>query len=329
MREATIERIKSVYPHPNADKLELVQILGYQCVVPKNTYERGDLVIYIKSDTVLPDSEWSETYRKYAPKRVKAVKLRGEWSEGIIAPLNILYNTNNDDLNVIEGLDITDILGVEHYEPPIPKEMDVVGYLPYGIGKTDEDRAESLIDKLPFGKLVDVTLKIDGQSCSYYYKVDEKKFGILGRNFEYVEGQFNPYNVNAERIGIKDKLIKYCEEHNVSLCLRGEQYGNGIQKGKHNPHAVKNLGWAMFSVYLIDEREYAHKGHQFYYRNVAKELEINTILLIEEDVILTPELITKYSTELTDLNGVNFEGVVIKHTNGSFKVINKYYDSIK
>lgn len=352
MREATIERIKKVYEHPNADKLELVKVLGYQCVVPKGAYKEGDLIVYIKPDTVLPELEWAETYRQYAPKRVKAVKLRGEWSEGIVAPLTILNGKLSDsygrgtvvggwltygvgpeepdgELTLVESTDVTEILGVEHYEPPVPNDLNASGGLPFGIPTTNEDRHESLDDNLPFGEAVDVTLKVDGQSCSFYYKVDEDEFGILGRRFKYREEYVNPYTVNAERLGIKEKLIAYCKEHNVSLCIRGEQYGNGIQKGGHNPHASQNLGWKMFSVYLIDEHEYANKGHQFYYKNVAESMQIDTVPTIEEDAILTKELVQKYSSELKKLNGVNFEGVVVKHSKGSFKIINKHYDALK
>jgi len=51
--------------------------------------------------------------------------------------------------------------------------------------------------------------------------------------------------------------------------------------------------------------------------------------MIEEDVIITQELIDNYSKELKKLNGFPFEGIVIKHANGSFKIINKHYDANK
>jgi hypothetical protein len=45
--------------------------------------------------------------------------------------------------------------------------------------------------------------------------------------------------------------------------------------------------------------------------------------------ILTPELIKEYAEVMTEVNGRPFEGVVIKHSKGSFKVLNLSYDSIK
>ena len=51
--------------------------------------------------------------------------------------------------------------------------------------------------------------------------------------------------------------------------------------------------------------------------------------VIEMDVVLTPELVNHYSSGIEKLNGNLFEGVVVKHSNGTFKIINKHYDSKK
>src|SRR5690606_23881543 len=121
----------------------------------------------------------------------------------------------------------------------------------------------------------------------------------------------------------------YCQKHQVSIALRGESYGQGIQGMKKNPHSKLSKGLAIFSVYLIDERKYARKGHQHYFLNVCKELELPAVPVLET-TILTEDLIEKYSKQINKLqSGDYFEGVVIQHSVGSFKVINKYYDSEK
>src|SRR5699024_2766158 len=101
----TLEVIEKVSKHPNADRLDIVNVAGYQCVTQKDLYEEGDLVAYIRTDTVLPDAEWAKPYKQYSPNRVKAVKLRGEWSEGIIVPIKEVLNS----------------LGVQKYEAPAPQ----------------------------------------------------------------------------------------------------------------------------------------------------------------------------------------------------------------
>ena len=333
--QATIEIIEQVFSHPNADSLELVKVLGFQCVVPKNMYKNNDMIIFIQPDSVLPkkDHSWAAEFLKYAPTRVKAIKLRGEWSEGLIIPVNTLYN-----IDIKIGLEVSDILGITHYESTnsIIEKEGIIGQLAYNIPKTDEERFENLRKTLItyYGQKVDVTLKIDGQSWSVFYILnkenpDNDEFGITGRKVRYDINLKNNYTNHIVRYDIHNKLRDYCRKYNVSICLRGESYGKGIQKMKNNPHSDKEPGLAIFSVFLIDQRQYANKGEKHYFVDLCKELNLPMVDMIEENVELTPELLTKYSSELKKLNNQPFEGVVIKGSNFTFKVINKHYDSLK
>lgn len=331
-KDASIELIAEVKPHPNADRLDLVKVLGFQCVTQKGLYKGGENIVYIRPDALLPVEKWTEEYRKYSPKRIKPVKLRGEWSEGIIVPFEILPQEIQDELTAdgsYIGQDVSELLGVTHYEEPAPQDLQAKGGLPFGIPKTDEERFENWYNKLPFGETVDVQLKIDGQSCSYFYDVETAKFGVVGRTIEYHDIFDNNYTAHIARYDIKNKLIEFCTRENVSLCIRGESYGAGIQSSGVNPHGQGPKGWAMFSVYLIKERRYAEKGDPYYFKTVAEKLGLPIADMIEEDVVLTPDLIEKYSTGITTLNGKPFEGVVVKTKDTSFKIINKHYDSKK
>lgn len=322
---ASLEKIQKVSKHPNADKLDLAIVLGFQCVIPKDSYRDGDEIIFIQPDTILPDSEWAAEYKKYSPKRVKAIRLRGEWSEGIVVRLSAVGGLLPQD--VVIGEDYSSVLGVIKYDPPLPQDLSAVGNLPFGMPSTDEERFENLENEIPFGEIVDVSLKIDGQSCTHYYNFETKQYGICGRKLELNPDTQNNYTLHIPRI--KDKLIAYCEKHGVSLCLRGESYGQGIQTGSHNPHSKLSKSFACFSVYNIKERKYENKGSDFYYVDVCKELEIETVPMVEQNIKLTEELIKKYSVGIDSINGNPFEGVVVKHKHGSFKIINKNYDSKK
>lgn len=329
-KDASIEIIDTVIDHPNADRLSICKILGFQCVTQKGLYLGGEKIVYVRPDTVLPTEEWAEGYRKYAPKRVKIVELRGELSKGMIVPFSLLpveKQTELEKFNV--GDDVSDLLNIKHYEAPQPQDEDAIGDLPYYIGETDEVLYENIIDKLPFGELCDVTLKADGQSNSFYYNLELDRFGILGRRLEYNPEAINNFTAQVGRYDIKNKLIAFCKKHNVSLCIRGESYGKGIQSNAYNPFAQMEKGWAMFSVYKIDELKYAHKGQPFYYADISEEIQLPTVTMLEKDVVLTMDLIKKYEKDLKEINGKPFEGVVIKHSKGSFKVINSEYDSKK
>lgn len=95
-------------PHPNADLLSLVMIGDFQCVVRTKDWSDGDLAIYIPPDSIVPKTDEFEFLGDHL--RIKARKLRGEWSVGLLikAP---------DGANV--GEDFMERLGVIHYEPKI------------------------------------------------------------------------------------------------------------------------------------------------------------------------------------------------------------------
>lgn len=49
-----VTTIEKIALHPNADALELAQVLGWQLVVRKGEYAVGDKIVYFPIDTVLP-----------------------------------------------------------------------------------------------------------------------------------------------------------------------------------------------------------------------------------------------------------------------------------
>jgi RNA ligase (TIGR02306 family) len=343
MKLASVELVKEIRPHPNADSLEIAVVLGYECIVPIGKFLPGRAVILIQPDTVLPDKHWAETFRKRS-NRVKAMKLRGVWSFGIVlSALDVvdrdLHSSEQAKRWLIPsniGKDISEEIGVTKYEPPAPKNLEAAGYLPPSMPKTDEERYQNLTDSLPYGELVDVTLKIDGQSATYFCIRDENaesgwRTGICSRSLEIKPDCNNNYTLPERKYNILEKLKNYCAYHNVSLALRGEVYGQGIQAFDANPHSKLPLDFAAFSVWNHDTLTYEGPNDPHYYERVAAPTVggIPVVPMVERQVVLTPELIEKYARGIDKIDGKRFEGVVIKHSLGSFKVINLSYDERK
>ena len=331
MKLASIESIVSVVKHPNADSLDIVQVLGYKAIVRRDQYKVGDKIVFIQPDTVLPDAPWAAMY-KAKSNRVKAIKLRGSWSMGIVESILNVFTGVVEFM--VDGTEVSHLIGVTKYEPPAPADNSAKGLLPFGLPRTDEERYQNLKEEeIPYGELVDVTLKVDGQSLTAYCKRNEQGInvstGICGRTLEFKDDASNNYTRAVEKLQLVDKLAAYCIDNNVSLALRGESYGKGIQAFKENPHASLENGLALFSVFDMDRMQYANKGDRFYFVDVCAELGLPTVTILEKDVVLTKELIEKYDTGIDKINGIPFEGVVINHSKGSFKVINKDYDSKK
>lgn len=331
MKLATIECIQSIAAHPNADKLDLATVSGYTCIVSRDQYSVGEAVVLIQPDTVLPEAEWSEMFRKRS-NRVRAMKLRGEWSFGIVMPIHtwpelLAYGS------IVNGTEVSEIINVAKYEPPQPQHLDAMGYPPSGLPKTDEERYQNLDGSLPYGERVDITLKIDGSSATYFCKMNvetgEYETGVCSRSLRIKPECSNIYTQAEARYNILAKLKEYCVNNGVSLAVRGEVYGAGIQAFNTNPHAKGEVNFALFSVWDFDKHTYAKPSDLHYYANLGYALNIPCVPCIEKDVVLTAEIVKYYAQEIDHIDDKPFEGVVIKHNTGSFKVLNLSYDSLK
>lgn len=328
---ASIEKIESVKQHPNADRLDIIKVAGYQCIVGRDEYRVDDLVVLIRPDSVLPDEEWAIPYKKFCKNRVKAQKLRGEWSFGIaINPKSVGIIILHEEYEV--GKDVTEFLNISKYEYPnqsLIQELNIRRpNLPHNLPKTDEQNWQGLHRILNnyLGQTVDITEKIDGQSCTIYYKNGD--FGVCSRKNDYKLDANNTFTQHIERYDLYNKIVGFCKKHNVNLALRGESYGTGIQAFKINKWAKKSHGLAFFSVFNLDTLEYERRDSPFYIHKIAKELGIETVPLLETNLVLSMDLI-RYYRDLEKLNGEYFEGVVIQGKDFSFKIINFEYDSKK
>lgn len=162
----------------------------------------------------------------------------------------------------------------------------------------------------------------------------EMRLFVTSRSVNLKPDDDNRYTEVLRKYQIEEKLRAYCAEHKLDAsCFRGESYGPGIQSLKHNPHCKvkERVNWAMFHNYDVENRRNYPRGHPLFFLPVAQALDLPHVPVLEDDVELTPELVRKYAETLEKLPGTGqpFEGVVIHHAHGSFKVINKHYDAKK
>jgi RNA ligase (TIGR02306 family) len=96
---ASIQKIKEILEHPNADRLEVAVVNGWKTVVKKDQFKVGDSVVYFEIDSWIPhDIAPFLTKPGHSPKeylgvkgqRLKTQKIRGVISSGLILPLSIL-----------------------------------------------------------------------------------------------------------------------------------------------------------------------------------------------------------------------------------------------
>lgn len=285
---ASIQLVDDIREHTNADSLALAKILGWQVVIKKDEVRIGDKIVYFEIDSLLPERDWSKFMesKKY---RVKTIKLRGEYSQGLILPLSILgENVKEKDFEV--GQNVTDLLEVKKYEydadlpvlcsnkfaKSLQEEAKVKNYTYPSelIEKTDEPRIQSEPEMLQRfnGKAYCATLKYDGTSATYVVDPKNKEtFYICSRN--YVR-EYNPeeaYSYIADKYKIKEKLI----ELDCRYAIQGEIYGPKISK---NYLDAKELLYVIFNAKDLKEHRYLDIDEL---SDLCKKLEIPMVEIIE------------------------------------------------
>ena len=193
----SIQTVNAVEPIAGADAIERVRVLGWWVVAKKGDYRPGDRVVYAEIDSLLPERPEFEFLRasSFRPARVdpatgaveqpggfriKTVRLRGQVSQGICFPLGILP----EGAPAEEGSDVTNLLGVVKWEPPLPVGMGgrIKGAFPGFLPKTDETRVQLLEETLARhrGRTFYATEKLDGTSFTAF--VFEGDYGLCSRN---------------------------------------------------------------------------------------------------------------------------------------------------
>jgi RNA ligase (TIGR02306 family) len=113
----TVEKVRAVEHHPNADKLDLATIRGWQVIVGRDQYKKGDPCVYVPIDSVLPVElahEWGVAKYMRGNMRVRTIKLRGSVSQGLVVPMENLpeYLATSPP-----GADLTKDLGITKWVP--------------------------------------------------------------------------------------------------------------------------------------------------------------------------------------------------------------------
>ena len=262
---ASVQKIKAIKPIEGADKIEIVQVLNWDCVAKKGEYQVGDEVIYFEIDSLLPDipmlewlkgSSWSQKLNKY---KISTHRFRGQISQGLVMPIKDLEELDRQIHNreecvpiaYVEGTDLTEILEIEKYEPPVSNGPlgDLISHEWY-VPKTDEERiqvcAEDVLPKYMESEQGDwyASVKLDGCSCTA--GLFEDTFLIGGRN-QWYKGP-NMYTETVKKYGdIEAKAKEYLEATGVYVVFQGELCGPGIQSNKLG---LKEKEWFVFNVFV-------------------------------------------------------------------------------
>jgi RNA ligase (TIGR02306 family) len=323
---ATIQRVKNVRHHPNADALDIVNVLGWQVVTKRDEYKDGDLCVYIVIDTVLPEKPEFEFLRN-KNFRIKPIRLRGEESAGICFPPRIVpgyvgptadgkeffFNrkTEAGEEHGVhqEGDDVTDLLGVIHYEKPVPPELagQMVGHFPGFLIMTDELNLRTYPDALPelWGRPYYITRKDDGCSGTYFVKGGE--FGVCSRRIWLKESETNGFWRMAKKYDL-ERILKEAFP-NEDVCIQGEVCGPGVQD---NHLGLAELELHVFNLFDIKTRTYSTYKKLVEFCTKYNVPMVTTIVPDGSAFGFNIEELVKLASEQKYPNGYPAEGIVIR-----------------
>jgi RNA ligase (TIGR02306 family) len=252
---ATIRKIDEIRPIEGADAIEAAVVGGWVVVIKKGEFKAGDLAVYLEIDSWVPHEiapflskgQEPREYNGVKGERLRTVKLRGQVSQGLLLPVTLTFWRD-------EGTNVTDSLGIQKWEAPIPAQLagDVEGVFPTVIPKTDQERIQNLTEELKTWQsnsafTWEVTEKLDGSSMTVFVHGDRE--GVCSRNWALKETAGNTLWAVARR----EQLIEKVRQTGRNLALQGELIGEGIQGNAYN---VKGQDFRLFDIYDIDRGEY-------------------------------------------------------------------------
>lgn len=321
---ASVQTVKAIKPIEGADRIEVVQILNWDCVARKGEYRVGDKVIYFEIDSLLPDipafeflkgSSWSQKLNKY---KISTHKFRNQISQGLVIPYeqikDLMVQINGEidfRIDYPEGEDLTELLKIEKYEPPVSNGAlgEIINHEWY-VPKTDEERIQvCATDVLPayINKENDdwyASIKLDGTSCTF--GLFEDGFLIGGRNQWYKGPNF--YTETVNKYGDM-KLIHegYKAVNGIYVVFQGELCGPGIQS---NRLGLKEKELFVFNAFVskTGKMDSYVKCDLLYMLKLCEEFGLKHVPLIdvedkfkfdpEESVDNTVERLLKYVDEI-------------------------------
>ena len=130
---AHIEKIEWIKPIEGADNIELIGVLGWQCIAKKGEFNVGDLCLYIEIDSKVPEREEFEFLRNkdFKIKTMKLGKFKNEYgqpiiSQGLALPTSMFEELKNKtESSIFE--DVTELMNITYsnsYDIERKKEFD-------------------------------------------------------------------------------------------------------------------------------------------------------------------------------------------------------------
>ena len=249
--------------------------------------------------------------------RLRTVKLGGQLSQGLLLPVDEVNGTKfitgyfwedgvGSMIIVKEGDDVTEALGIQKWERPIPAQLagQVRGNFPINIPKTDAARIQNVRDWEVISKThtFEVTEKLHGSSCTFYLDT-QGEFHVCSRNLDLKEDENNAYWKVARQLDIENKMRQFGFE---SCAIQGELVGEGING---NQYGIRGLDFYVFNVYGSNIRMYFDEEVR---TEAIKEIGLKQAPKLDITISGDIQEMLKLAEGKSLINGSEREGFVLK-----------------
>jgi RNA ligase (TIGR02306 family) len=236
----TIQKVHEVEHHPNADRLDIVKILGTQCIVGRGDFVVGENVIYFPPDMMIPEGVAEELgVKKYlkhvrwndekVQSRIAACRLREVPSYGFVIPCDQRLEVDTDVTVIYQG---------EKYEPPVNQISGVGGqkFNPYGLPEGHFHRYTNIQHFWRYPDVFDpneevvITEKIHGTNSRIgaLFEEDEWVFAAGSHRVRWKDSEMGGRYWKPLTEQTMQLLNDLCGEEN-EVILFGEIYGSSVQ----------------------------------------------------------------------------------------------------
>ncbi len=335
-----VVQLGPVEKHPNADSLSMTLVLGNPVIFRTGDFVETDLVIYVPVDSICPVE--NEHLRFLGGNRVKAKRLRGIYSQGLIVPLQALpaKDASRIAANHKVGENVQELLGITKWLSPTDRrELRIVdgqkkqatktpGFMPsYGL-----DNLKRFGDVLKPGDRVVLTEKIHGCNARYCFKGGKLYVGshramrgstthryieAARRAWTKVKSWFGVRTVHKsltevgdiwweveKKYDLRNRLAKF-----EGYVFYGEIYGQGVQDLVYDAPAERK-----FRVFDIRDTRTGKWLGWYEYRQLCSEAGLPAVPAFRIDENWSNELLSYAEGESTLAKHVR-EGFVVRLMN--------------
>ena len=321
-----ISEITNVRPHPDADRLELATINGWQIVCGKDLYTEGTRVAYIPPDSLITETLADELgIRQHLGSvknmdgtlvtndkgeqmlRVRQAKLRGEPSFGTTVSQDVAEKYGVD-LTLPLGTNVAEQLGIAKYEPHMRASAgDAIEDSALFPKYTSIDNLRNYPNLFEEGERVHVVQKIHGTNCRVGLIDGELMAGSHGlRRAEPENYAQNTYWFPLSLPEVMNMLRGLEAKGHKQVVLYGEVYGN-IQK-KYNYGVPNGIAFRAFDLFI--DGYYVSLGD---FTEITKDYNVPTAVKLDllpysfDDVVKVAE-----AWEKDPLGDHPLEGVIVR-----------------